>query len=128
MRLLLGVWLVPLLAVSASTALGCNWVTGADDLVVAISCTGRTGFTDYLVRRAIKFRAKVVVITADPDSPLTRGADKVLTVPAEAEDIVVRAAVFEHAASLCLDAVFNVLADQLQIDLAEFHERHANLE
>ena len=34
MRLLLGVWLVPLLAVSASTALGCNWVTGADDLVI----------------------------------------------------------------------------------------------
>ncbi|HET6428923.1 MAG TPA: SIS domain-containing protein [Phycisphaerae bacterium] len=99
-----------------------------DDLVVAISCTGTTGYTDYLVRRARLLGAKVVVITADPDSPLARGADKVLHIPATAEDIVVRAAVFEHAASLVLDAVFNVLAGRLEVDIRKFQERHANLE
>ena len=99
-----------------------------DDLVVAISCTGTTGFTDYLVRRARALGAKVVVITADPDSPLARIADKVVHIPATAEDIVIRAAVFEHAASLCLDAVFNVLAHRLQVDIRKFQERHANLE
>jgi 6-phospho-3-hexuloisomerase len=101
---------------------------GQGDLVVAISCTGTTGITDYITRRARKFGAEIVVITAEPDSPLAKQADKVLVIPAVAEDIVLRAAVFEHAASLCLDAVFNVLADRLKLDLETFRRRHANLE
>ena len=57
------------------------------------------------------------------------GAEKVPDpVPVEADDIVIRAAVFEHATSLCLDAVFNVLADRLKLDLQAYRERHANLE
>ena len=43
-------------------------------------------------------------------------------------DIVVRAAVFEHSASLCLDAVFNVLSDRLKLDMDQYRKRHANLE
>jgi len=101
---------------------------GANDLLVAISCTGQTGFTDYLARRARDFGAKVVVITAEPDSPLAAEADMVVRVPAGDPDIVVRAAVFEHTTSLCLDAVFNVLAERLKIDLDAFRARHANLE
>ena len=98
------------------------------DLLVAISCTGQTGYTDYMVRKAREVGAKVVVLTAAPESPMARGADKVLVIPATATDIVVRAAIFEHTAILCLDAVFNVLADRLKLDLAEFRTRHANLE
>ncbi len=101
---------------------------GDGDLLVAISCTGTTGYTDYLAQRARSLGAKVIVITADPNSPLAKDADTVLTIPAVAEDIVLRAAVFEHAASLCLDAVFNVLADRLKLDMQAFHSRHANLE
>lgn len=101
---------------------------GEGDLLVAISCTGQTGYTDYLARRARELGAKVVVLTAEPDSPLALDADKVVPIPAVAEDIVVRAAVFEHAASLCLDAVFNVLADKLKLDQDTYRQRHANLE
>lgn len=101
---------------------------GEGDLLVAISCTGETGFTDYLARRARELGANVVVITAEPNSPLANDADKVVYIPATAEDIVVRAAVFEHATSLCLDAVFNVLADKLKLDLDQYRQRHANLE
>jgi 6-phospho-3-hexuloisomerase len=100
----------------------------AGDLLVAISCTGKTGLTDYLAQRARQHGAKVVVLTSAPDSPLARDADMVVTIPTEAPDIVVRAAVFEHAASLCLDAVFNVLAERLKLDIAAFQKRHANLE
>ena len=100
----------------------------AGDLLVAISCTGQTGYTEYIARRAKELGAKVVVLTAEPKSLLAREADKVIVIPATAPDIVVRAAVFEHAASLCLDAVFNVLAERLKLDLAEFRKRHANLE
>lgn len=102
--------------------------TGENDLLVAISCTGQTGYTDYLASRARQFGAKVVVITADDCSPLAQEADKVILIPVTAPDIVVRAAVFEHAASLCLDAVFNVLSERLRLDLDEFRRRHANLE
>ena len=44
------------------------------------------------------------------------------------QDIVLRAAIFEHAASLCLDAVFNVLSEKLKLDLEQFQARHANLQ
>jgi 6-phospho-3-hexuloisomerase len=98
------------------------------DLIVAISCTGQTGYTDYIANRARRLGAKVVVITAEADSPLARDADRIILIPATAEDIVVRAAVFEHAASLCLDAVFNVLAERLRLDLDGYRRRHANLE
>jgi len=101
---------------------------GDGDVLVAISCTGQTGYTEYLARRARELGAKVVVLTAEPGSPLAQDADKVVAIPATAEDIVVRAAVFEHAASLCLDAVFNVLAERLRLDLDEYRKRHANLE
>jgi len=98
------------------------------DLLVAISCTGTTGFTDYIAGRARQLGARVVVITAEPQSPLAKEADKILVIPAAAENIVLRAAVFEHATSLCLDAVFNVLSEQLKLDMESFNARHANLE
>lgn len=101
---------------------------GAGDLIVAISCTGETGYTSYLAARAHELGADVVVVTAEAGSKLARQADKIIIIPAVAEDIVIRAAVFEHAASLCLDAVFNVLADKLKLDLEAFRQRHANLE
>lgn len=101
---------------------------GEGDLVVAISCTGQTGITEYIARRARSLGAKVVVLTAAPHSALAKDADKVVVIPASASDIVVRAAVFEHAASLCLDAVFNVLAGRLKLDLDTYRQRHANLE
>jgi 6-phospho-3-hexuloisomerase len=101
---------------------------GKDDLLVAISCTGSTGYTDYLARRARQFGANVVVITSEFDSPLASDADYVVLVPTTAEDIVTRAAVFEHAAGLCLDAVFDVISEKLKLDVAAFQARHANLE
>ncbi len=101
---------------------------GEGDLIVAISCTGHTGYTDYIASRARELGAKVVVITADPASPLAGEADHIVRIPATAENIVLRAAVFEHAASLCLDAVFNVLSDRLKLDMEAYRQRHANLE
>jgi 6-phospho-3-hexuloisomerase len=98
------------------------------DLLVAISCTGQTGTTYYLAQRARELGAEVVVLTAEPDSPLAQSADRIILVPATAENIVLRAAVFEHATSLCLDAVFNVLSKQLKLDVEDFRRHHANLE
>jgi 6-phospho-3-hexuloisomerase len=101
---------------------------GDGDVLVAISCTGQTGLTDYLARRGRGLGATVVALTADAQSPLARGAHKLVLIPASDSDIVLRAAVFEHAASLCLDAVFNVLSDRLKLDQKAYKARHANLE
>ena len=101
---------------------------GAGDLLVAVSCTGTTGYTEYLARRARELGAQVIAITAEPQSLMAQGAHKVILVPAKGDDIVVRAAVFEHAASLCLDAVFNILVDRLKLDPDSLRQRHANLE
>ena len=101
---------------------------GGGDLLVAISCTGQTGYTAYIAGRARELGAQVTVLTADIASPLAQLGSQVILIPVTAEDIVIRAAVFEHATSLCLDAVFNVLAEQLKLDLAAFRQRHANLE
>jgi 6-phospho-3-hexuloisomerase len=101
---------------------------GEGDLLVAISCTGATGITEFLAGRARQLGAKVVVLTAEPESAVAKRAHKVVRIPAAADNIVLRAAVFEHAASLCLDAVFNVLSDRLKLDLKEYRTRHANLE
>jgi len=101
---------------------------GRGDLLVAISCTGQTGMTEYIARRARSLGPEVVVLTAEPDSPLAACADRLIVIPVAEGDIVHRAAVFEHAASLCLDAVFNVLSEKLKLDLEQFRLRHANLE
>ena len=69
-----------------------------------------------------------MALTAVADSPLALSADKVVLIPADDTDIVLRAAVFEHASSICLDAVFNVLSERLRLDLKEFRKHHANLE
>jgi len=98
------------------------------DLLVAISCTGTTGYTAYLVERAKQLGAKVVVITAEADSPLANIANKTVLIPMDIKDIVQQAAVFEHATGLCLDAVFNVISERLKVDTKAFQSRHANLE
>lgn len=98
------------------------------DLLVALSCTGQTGYTAYIAKRAKELGAMVVTITAEPDSPLAEVSDNTLVIPVNESNIVLKAAVFEHTVSLCLDALFNVLSKKLKLDLDEFRKRHANLE
>ena len=101
---------------------------GKGDLLVAISCTGQTGYTKYIAARAKQLGAEVVALTAEPDSPLAAQADRVVLIPAAEDNIVMRAAVFEHATSLSLDALFNVLSERLKLDQDAYRRRHANLE
>jgi 6-phospho 3-hexuloisomerase len=101
---------------------------GEGDLLVAISCTGKTGYTDYIAKRAKELGAEVVIITAEIDSPLATVADNIITIPVDEVNIVLRAAIFEHTVSLCLDSLFNVLSKKLKLDQDDFHKRHANLE
>ena len=98
------------------------------DLLVAISCTGETGYTKYLANRGKELGARIIAFTAEENSCLARTADKTYIIPAEGDNIVIKAAIFEHTTSLCLDAIFNVLKDQLKIDIEKYKQQHANLE
>jgi 6-phospho-3-hexuloisomerase len=102
--------------------------TQPGDLVVAISCTGSTGVTSYIVERAKALGVNVIAFTGDAKSKIARLADKSLVIPLRNENIVFRAAVFEHTASLCFDALFNVLSWRRKLDMDEYIKRHANLE
>jgi 6-phospho-3-hexuloisomerase len=99
-----------------------------DDILVAISCTGETGYTNYLVKRGKEHGSKIIAFTSDENSKLAKIADKTFIIPAEGDNIVLKAATFEHTTSICLDAVFNVLKDHLKIDLEAYKQKHANLE
>jgi len=101
---------------------------GKGDLLVAITCTGKTGYTRYLAGRAKELGAKVIIITASEESSLKDVSDKIIYIPVNEKDIVLRAAIFEHTTSLCLDALFNVISKKLKLNLNIFRERHANLE
>src|SRR5512138_1871344 len=55
----------------------------AGDLVVAISCTGTTGVTCYIVERAKSLGAKVIFLTADKDARILSVTDKAFIIPIE---------------------------------------------
>ena len=99
-----------------------------EDLLVAISCTGETGYTKYLAKRAKELGGRIIAFTAKKNSSLAKLADKTFIIPAKGENIVLKAATFEHTTSICLDAVFNVIKDQLKIDIETYKKTHANLE
>jgi 6-phospho-3-hexuloisomerase len=98
------------------------------DLLVAISCTGETGYTSYLAGKAKQLGTTLIVMTATRNSSLFRLSDQTIIIPVQAENIVLKATVFEHVTSLCLDALFNLFLEKFQIDSVEFQKRHANLE
>lgn len=101
---------------------------GEGDLLVAITCTGKTGYTRYLAARAKKLGAEVTIITASDEQSLSCVSDNIIYIPVYEKDIVLKAAIFEHTTSLCLDALFNVISKRLKLNLDVFRERHANLE
>ena len=99
-----------------------------EDLLVAISCTGETGYTNYLARRAKELGGKIVAFTAEENGSLAKIANKAFIIPAKGDNIVLKAAAFEHTTSICLDGVFNVMTDQLKIGIKKYKQQHANLE
>lgn len=101
---------------------------GKGDILVAVTCTGQTGFTCYLARRAKELRAGVVVLTTEEESKIAKEADKIVAIPVPEEDFLLKATLFEHTASICLDALFDILSKRRKTDLEMFKGRHANLE
>ena len=107
------------------------------DLMIAISCSGATTTSVQFARISHESRAKVVAVTAVPQSPLTAVADHVVLVPVTGEDVTERYryvlgphnnTLFEQALLLYLDAMVFSILEREGIPKRAVSQRHTNLE
>lgn len=108
------------------------------DLLIACSSSGKTSITCHIASLARDLDAFVVVITAHPDSELSRKSTLTIEIPAPAREIdhvfqskysvQFRSTLFEQACLVYLDAVILTLVRLLDREEAEMMNRHANLE
>ncbi len=118
---------------------------GRDDLVVAISGSGRTRLIVTAAEAAKKVNAKIAAITSYPDSPLGKLADIVVEIPGRTktapdidyfarqilgihEPLAPLGTLFEDTALVFLDGVVVELMHRLGKREADLKARHANIE
>lgn len=118
---------------------------GKNDLVVAISGSGRTKLIVTAAEAAKTVGARILSITSFPDSPLAQLSDVVVVVPgrtkvAREEDYFMRqilgiheplaplGTLFEDTAMVFLDGLIVELMSRLGISEEELQRRHANIE
>jgi len=116
-----------------------------NDVVIAISGSGRTKLIVTAAEAAKQVGAKVVAITTYPDSPLGRLADIVVRVPGRTksskmddyfarqilgihEPLAPLGTLFEDTALVFLDGVVYALMEKLGVSEEEMRRRHANIE
>ena len=107
------------------------------DLIVAVSCSGATTTTVQLARISREAGARVVAVTAVPNSPLTSVADHVVVVPVTERDVKksyryvlgpYNNTLFEEALLLYFDAMVYSVLEREGISKSVLRERHTNLE
>lgn len=99
------------------------------DLLILISSSGRTRLTRFIGALGKKYGAKLLLVTADPRSPLGRMADVVLQVPASPKGKILPLTSFSEQMSwILLDAVVVELLKRLELDESTIAANHPNLE
>jgi 6-phospho-3-hexuloisomerase len=102
------------------------------DLLVACSGTGTTLLPLYMARKARRIGARVVSLTARPQSTLARLSHLSITIPAPLErgSLTQQPArsLFEQVLFLYLDSVILLAIHEFRIPGRKIRRRHANLE
>jgi 6-phospho-3-hexuloisomerase len=118
---------------------------GENDVVVAISGSGRTQLIVTAAEAAKKVKAKIIVITSYPDSPLGKLADIVVEIPGRTklapdidyfarqilgihEPLAPLGTLFEDTALAFLDGVVVELMHRLGKSEKDLKAKHANIE
>ncbi len=108
-----------------------------DDLLIAISCSGRTTTTTELARISREVGSKIAVITAVNNSPLAKMADETIIIPSNSPDIrkacpcVVgpnNNTVFEEAALVYSDIMVYMILEKKGLPKDLIRKSHTNLE
>lgn len=109
----------------------------AGDLLIIGSGSGRTASLVSHAAKAKSQGAKIVLITATPESPVAKEADCVVFIPSptpKSGDASVGASrqpmanLFEQSLGLLLDITVIQLMDELNLTSQQMFTRHANLE
>ncbi|MFW0715002.1 6-phospho-3-hexuloisomerase [Pedobacter sp. N23S346] len=108
---------------------------GKDDLLIAASGSGTTSGIVRAAEKAGAVGAKLVALTADPNSALAKLADHVVYIPAAGKEEhgsgkseQYAGSLFEQFLLLLMDAVFQSLWKLDGTPADELYKRHANLE
>lgn len=110
---------------------------GARDLMIACSGSGETRTTLEKMLSAREVEAKVVLVTANPDTPFGDAADVLLHIPASAKaarnhragaSAQPHRSLFEQALLVVLDSTVLKLMETLKVPKEEMQKRHTNLE
>lgn len=101
---------------------------GTGDLLVVVSCTGRTRTIVAQAEAAKAAGARLAVLTSSPRSKLAKAADLVVWVKASKDSIQFGGTLFEQALFVYLDAVVLLLGSRLGARSEELLSRHSNLE
>ena len=117
----------------------------AGDLLIAISGSGRSAAVVAAAEVAKSLGVKVVALTSYPDSPLSKIADMVVSIPGRTkvshedrwevrqllglhEPLAPLGTQFELVAQVVLDSIISELMERLGIDEEDLRELHANVE
>lgn len=107
------------------------------DLLIACSGSGRTQLTLYMAKKAFAIGAKVIAITANESSGVSKYADVVITIPVPLESKRKKFSIistqparslFEQVAFLYLESCILALISKIKGSRARIEQRHLNLE
>ncbi len=110
---------------------------GPKDLMIAVSCSGRTVTTVELARISRESGAAVTAVTSDPDSPLAATAQEIILVPVQGGDVreshrsVIgphNNTLFEEALLLYFDVLVQYMLNHKGIPIGRLRDMHTNLE
>lgn len=108
-----------------------------NDMLIAISGSGKTEITNMIIKEADKSKAKVILITnkkTTQEKAKIRNTDLIIEINAKAKtdknkkSIEPLGTLFEQASLVYLDAVIVLLMKKQNIKETELGKRHANLE
>ncbi len=122
-----------------------NPYVGEGDLVIVISGSGKTTVPLAAAQMAKSLKAKVVAITSQEESPLSKTADLVVDVPGreeiaaeneyhirqlkgQHESLAPMGTMFEDTAMIFLDSLIVELMSRLGLNEDAMRERHATIE
>jgi 6-phospho-3-hexuloisomerase len=108
-----------------------------DDLLIAISGSGKTEITNMIIREAKKAKARIILITSKKtieEKAKLKNIDLFIEINAKSKKDLNKSSIeplgtlFEQASLLYLDAVIVLLMETRNIKEKELGKRHANLE
>lgn len=98
------------------------------DIVVALSCSGETSTVLSLSNKAKSFGAKLLVITSNNTSNLSKIADILIILPKPTTHVLPLNSAFEASAYLLFELAVIKLMRMLGVTEEEMLKRHSNLE